>query len=70
MTDRPSPILRWFDFAHLPDDLQSTSVEFYDLAHRLEIVLPSGAEKSTALRKLLEAKDAAVRATIELTERA
>lgn len=66
MTNRPgTPILRWFDYAHLPDQLADVSRLFSDLAHELESRLPAGAEKSTALRKLLEGKDAAVRAVLE-----
>jgi hypothetical protein len=61
----PSPILRWFEFAHLPADLQETSASFAALAKWVDDELSAGAEKSTALRKILEAKDAAVRATIE-----
>jgi hypothetical protein len=60
-----SPILKWFAFAHLPEDLRTVSEQFSTLANNIETALPAGAEKSTALRKLLEAKDAAVRAAIE-----
>ncbi len=35
------------------------------LARDLDAILPDGPEKSTALRKLLECKDAAVRAALE-----
>lgn len=60
----PSPILRYFAYAHLPAELQEVSLSFYVLANEIEARLPAGAEKSTALRKLLEAKDAAVRAAL------
>lgn len=60
----PSPILRFFDFEHLPAELQDVSRPFAIMARGLEESLPAGAEKSTALRKLLEAKDAAVRAAL------
>ena len=63
--DRPTPILRWFDYGHLPDEHTLVSEKFWQLAHWVERNLPAGAERSTALRKLLEAKDAAVRAAIE-----
>ncbi len=59
-----SPILRYFEYDHLPAHLQDTSVPFYVLAHDLEHSLPDGPEKSVALRKLLESKDAAVRAAL------
>lgn len=62
----PSPILRYFDFTHLGSPLSEVSQLFYELAQDLELTLPAGAEKSTALRKLLEAKDAAVRAALDI----
>jgi hypothetical protein len=70
MTDRPQtdpkdePILRFFAFGHLPEHLQTVSRPFAELANKLCIDLPRNAERSVALRKLLEAKDAAVRASI------
>lgn len=66
MSDTPqaaSPILRYFAYAHLPVMLQVVSKPFGDLAQVIE-ALPNGPEKSVALRKLLEAKDAAVRAAL------
>lgn len=60
-----SPILRYFRFDHLPEELQKFSFPFAELARWIEDTLPGGAEKSTALRKLLEAKDAAVRAALD-----
>lgn len=62
----PSPILRHFEYNHLPMDLGVVSAPFHDLAHFIEETLPAGPEKSTALRWLLEAKDAAVRAALEV----
>jgi len=58
------PILRYFHFAHLPDALKVTSIKFFELACYMIAVLPRNAERTVALRKLLEAKDAAVRANI------
>lgn len=61
-----SPILQYFDYGHLKSDaLKKTSSNFYYLAHLLEETLPDGAEKSVALRKLLESKDAAVRSALD-----
>ena len=57
-----SPILRYFSYGHLPTRLQLISQPFGELAETMEQLLPSGPEKSVALRKLLEGKDAAVRA--------
>lgn len=58
------PILRFFHYAHLPPKLQSNSVPFCALAMNIVGTLPRNAERSAALRKLLEAKDCAVRANL------
>ena len=57
-------MLKWFEFGHLPPHLQVTSSFFYDLACKLCATVPAGPERTVALRKLLESKDAAVRATL------
>jgi hypothetical protein len=59
------PILRYFHYKHLPLVLQDTSKAFCDLALFMVETLPRNAERSVALRKLLEAKDAAVRANVQ-----
>ena len=59
-----NPILKYFEYAHLPDHLQPISKIFHAVAETLETILPDNAEKSTAFRKLLEAKDCAVRAAL------
>ncbi|MEM8598352.1 MAG: hypothetical protein AAGF99_00385 [Bacteroidota bacterium] len=51
-----------FAYGHLPAHLRAVSEPFGALAFRLMRELPSNAETTVALRKLLEAKDAAVRA--------
>lgn len=57
------PLLRWFNAEHLPPHLQDVVAPYAQLAE--EIARGSGsAERTVALRKLLESKDAAVRATI------
>ena len=58
------PILQHFAYEHLRDDLKSTSALFGELAHMLVLSLPRNPERTVALRKLLEAKDAAVRAAV------
>ena len=64
-----NPILRYFAYEHLTrESLRETSRLFHDLAHGLDSRLPDGPEKSVALRKLLESKDAAVRATLDVEE--
>jgi hypothetical protein len=55
-------VLRYFHYAHLPPALQARSKPFCDLARGLIDTLPRNPERTVALRKLLEAKDAAVRA--------
>lgn len=58
------PIMQFFAFAHLPERLQPVSRPFGELADQIVNTLPRNAERSVALRKLLEAKDAAVRALL------
>lgn len=60
------PILEFFQYAHLPDHLQKVSAPWCTLAWKMARSLPHNAETSTALRKLLEGKDAAVRAALSL----
>lgn len=59
-----NPILQFFAYEHLPAHLQEVSKPFSELANQLVETLPSNPETSTALRKLLEAKDCAVRAKL------
>lgn len=58
------PVLRYFHYSHLPATLQEASKPFCDLAGHIVRTLPRNAERTVALRKLLEAKDAAVRANV------
>lgn len=57
-------ILRFFHYAHLPPVLRARSEPFANLARTLIDTTPRNAERTVALRKLLEAKDAAVRAAL------
>lgn len=59
-----TPLLHFFLYAHLPPKLQETSKAFFDLARFIVSTLPSNAERTMALRKLLEAKDCAVWANL------
>ena len=61
---RASPIMKHFRYDHLPAHLQRVSQPFGDLARQMDEQLPDGAEKSAGLRKLLEAKDCMVRASL------
>jgi hypothetical protein len=58
------PILQFFAWAHLPERLQDVSRPFGELANGIVETLPRNPERTVALRKLLEAKDAAVRAKL------
>ncbi len=62
--DEKDYLLQFFKYDHLPAKLQEISAPFGDLAVKLVEVLPKNPERTTALRKLLEAKDCAVRAQI------
>lgn len=57
-------LLQFFEYAHLPERLQSVSKPFGELAKQVNETLPDNPEKTVALRKLLEAKDCAVRALL------
>ena len=57
-------IMQFFAYAHLPEHLQAVSRPFGDLAAQVVETLPRNPERTVALRKLLEAKDAAVRALL------
>lgn len=59
-----TPIMKYFEFAHLPPKLQAVSGSVYALAVEMDQNLPDGPEKSAGLRKLLEAKDCFVRANL------
>jgi len=58
MVDR---MLQFFQYAHLPEHLQAASKPFCELAERIVNDYPMNPERTVTLRKLLEAKDAAVR---------
>ena len=69
-------ILQFFVYEHLPPHLQRISKPFAELARSIVadsraadmddrvLALPRNPERTVALRKLLEAKDAAVRAAL------
>ena len=59
-----NPIMKYFEYAHLPEHQQKVSRPFGDLASEMNHNLPDGPEKSAGLRKLLEAKDCMVRAAL------
>src|SRR5208337_120648 len=53
---------KFFAYHHLPPHLQVVSHRFHEVARYIVNAIPDSAERTVALRKLLEAKDAAVRA--------
>lgn len=59
-----SPVMKYFAYEHLPASLQEVSKPIGELAREMDESLPDGPEKSVGLRKLLEAKDALVRAKL------
>lgn len=61
----PEGMLKWFKYNHLPMHLQEVSMPFCILAQEMVDKIEPGPERTVALRKLLEAKDAAVRAKLE-----
>ena len=61
MIDR---MMQFFAYSHLPPHLQAVSKPFGDLAQQIVDTLPSNAERTAGLRKLLEAKHCAVRALL------
>jgi hypothetical protein len=57
-------IMQFFEYEHLPVHLQEVAEPFRDLARAVIRRVPRNPERTVALRKMLEAKDAAVRAVI------
>lgn len=58
------PVVQYFEYDHLPKKLQDVSKSFCQLAREIVSYIPRNPERTVALRKLLEAKDAAVRASL------
>jgi hypothetical protein len=61
MSDR---MMQFFSFEHLPPHLREVSAPFHSLAQHLVTTLPDNPERAAAMRKLVEAKDCAVRARL------
>jgi hypothetical protein len=60
----PEHIEQFFAWAHLPPHLAEVSRPFCELAQTIVATLPPNRERTKALDRLLEAKDAAVRAKL------
>ena len=61
---KPDRMMQFFAYTHLPAQLQAVSKPFHDLAQKIVEAVPANAERTAGLRKLLEAKDCAVRAVL------
>lgn len=77
MPEQQDHIMQFFQYKHLPPDLQEVSKPFCDLAYAIvgdergmpegtstQFPLPRNPERTKALNALLEAKDCAVRARL------
>lgn len=60
-----SALLRFFAFEHLSEPMQTISIYSYHLAEAMIRELPESEEREAGLRKLLEAKDCFVRASLD-----
>ena len=58
-------MMKYFKFDHLPKHMQKFSQPFHDVARFMDDHLLDSAEKSAGMRKLLEAKDCFVRASMD-----
>lgn len=58
-------IMRYFEYEHLAEPMLRVSKACAEVADAMQHHLPAGAEKSAGLRKLLEAKDCFVRASLD-----
>ena len=56
--------MRYFEHDHLPENLQAISKPIGDIARQMDETLPDSAEKTAGLRKLLEANDCLMRASL------
>ena len=63
--DPEDRMLKWFEWKNLPENLQDVAEPFDNFARWLCEEIQPGPERTVAMRKLLEAKDAAVRATVQ-----
>ena len=64
MPETEEHIMQFFAYEHLPIHLQAVSEPFSKMAWEIMGNLPRNPERTVALRKLLESKDAAVRARL------
>lgn len=62
--DPTEQMMKHFSFEHLPAHLQPVSKIFATAAQQVVDLVPPGPERTVSLRKLLEAKDCGVRASL------
>jgi hypothetical protein len=62
--EQPEHIIQFFAYEHLPTHLQEVSKPYCEQARHVVATYPRNPERTVALRKLLEAKDAAVRCVL------
>jgi hypothetical protein len=66
ITKAPPPhIMQYFEYSHLPAHLQAASKPYCDLAKEAVQIYSDTPERDNLLRKLLEAKDSAVRCRLQ-----
>lgn len=63
-TDLLDHVMQFFKYDHLPEAMQAVSKPFGDLAAHIVHTVPRNPKRTKSLNKLLESKDAAVRAAI------
>jgi hypothetical protein len=64
LDNQPETILKYFRFDHLQGGLREISRQFAQMAATIVLMCPRSPERTVALRKLLEGKDAAVRSAL------
>lgn len=65
MNNNQARICKYFNYKHLPENLQTISKLFHDLFHALDEEVPPNGQKSEGMQRLLEAKDCCVRASLK-----
>jgi hypothetical protein len=63
-TPNIDPIMKFFECTRLDDKERAVAKPFAELAEHLVQTLPRNAERTVALRKLLEGREAALRAAM------
>lgn len=58
-------MIKFFTVDHLPPQLKGIASAYQDLAEEIIMRVPAGEQRKIALQKLLESKDATIRAIIE-----